>query len=436
MVRLSGPAAAAIGRRVFRCVPPLGTRARRVEYGEVCDRTGARVDTALAWVLRGPLSYTGEDMVEITTHGSDVVLERVLNAALEAGAALAGPGEFTRRAFLNGRLDLLQAEAVVDVIQAGGRRSLGLAYGHLRGRLSREVDALTASLTAVLAELEVGLDFPEDEVEPRGRVDLARGLERFVSRADALLDTFEGARRRQQGRLVALVGRPNVGKSTLLNALLGEERAIVTPVPGTTRDLVEGRCVWSGEIVRLVDTAGLRAGGEEVEKQGVARARSVLTAADVVVPVLDGSVPWTAEDGEVAAAVAGRPVVWVVSKGDLPRQLQLPQGVPGVADGAGPVEVSGLLGTGLGALRAAVVDRWEVSGSGQEVALTRQRHRDLLTRAREGAAHGHRALAGGEPEECAAAALRGALGALGELVGREVDDAVLDQIFSEFCIGK
>jgi len=443
MVRLSGARAVAIGRRVFRCHPPLGARSRRVEYGCVCDREGRELDTALGWVLRGPRSYTGEDMVEITTHGSDVVLERVLDAARAAGADLAGPGEFTRRAFLSGRLDLVQAEAVVDVIRAGGQLSLGQAYGHLSGALSREVEGLRARLAAVLAQLEVGLDFAEEDVAPQGREELLAELDAFVSRAAALVETFEGARRRQEGRLVVLVGRPNVGKSTLLNALLGEERAIVTAVPGTTRDLVEGRCVWAGESVRLVDTAGLdgheRGGAVDVvEREGMARARAVVARADVVVALVDGSAPWSPGDAAVAAAVAGWRTVWVVSKADLPRRLCLEEAPGGALAGAAAIAVSAQEGMGLQTLREAVTQQWSQAarGGGEEVVLTRQRHREALLRACEGAEAGRQALAGEEPPECAAAALHGSLGALGELLGRDVGDDVLDAIFSEFCIGK
>jgi len=433
MVRLSGAAAVPIGRTIFQSSPALGARPRRVEYGDVCDRRGQRLDTALGWALRAPRSYTGEDMVEITTHGSDLVLEGVLDAALAAGAVLAGPGEFTRRAYLNGRLDLVQAEAVIDVIQAGGWEGLEQAYGHLQGRLSREVNGLVDLLTQTLAQIEVSLDFADEDTEPRSRGTLVGELDGFTRRADALLETFEGARRRLEGRLVTLIGRPNVGKSTLLNALLGEERAIVTPVPGTTRDLVEGRCVWSGNTVRLVDTAGLRSSPDIVEAEGVARARSSLEAADVVVAVLDRSRPWSTDDDLVVEAAAGRPTVWVLNKVDLPGEMAVPKDATG--DGAA-LETSGLRGENLEALRLAVVGRWQTRGAAPDVTLTRQRHHDLLTRAREGAVLGRGALSRGEPEECAAAALHGALAALGALVGRQVDEDVLDRIFNEFCIGK
>lgn len=433
MVRLSGAAAVSIGRTIFHSSPALGTRPRRVEYGAVRDRRGQRLDTALGWSLAAPRSYTGEDMVEITTHGSDLVLEGVLDAALAAGAVLAGPGEFTRRAFLSGRLDLVQAEAVIDVIQAGGRQGLEQAYGHLRGRLSREVDELVDLLTRVVAQIEAHLDFAEEDIEPRDRRGLVGDLDLFERRAGALLETFEGARRRLEGRLVTLIGQPNVGKSTLLNALLGEERAIVTAVPGTTRDLVEGRCVWSGNAVRLVDTAGLRSSPNAVEVEGVARARSSLAAADVVVAVLDRSQAWSPDDDLIVEAVAGRPTVWVLNKADLPGQMRVPETA---TDGAALLEVSALRGENLEALRLAVTGCWQTPGAAPEVALTRQRHHDLLAKARAGARLGRGALSGGEPEECAAAALHGALAALGALLGYHVDDGVLDRIFSEFCIGK
>ena len=433
MLRLSGPDAVAFARRVFRSRPPVGVHPRRVQCGVALDGEGAELDAALAWVLPAPGSYTGEDTVEITTHGSDVVLERLLDAALGAGAQLAGPGEFTRRAFLNGRLDLTQAEAVVDLIQASGTWGVQAAYGHLRGHLSDAVRQLKDEVVGILAWLEAGLDFAGEDVPERPPSQIAASLSGVMGQMEGLVQTFEGARRRQDGRLVALVGRPNVGKSTLLNALLGEERAIVTSLPGTTRDLVEGRAVWAGQIVRLVDTAGLRSAPEAIEAEGVARARGAAHAADVVLAVYDGSCAWTPEDAQVAAEVAGRPVIVVVTKCDLPRALCLPPGLGGAGEA---VEVSGLRRTGLGHLRAQAQASWRREPAPAGLVLTRSRHRDLVGRACQRVGAARQELEEGGLPEAAAAALHGALADLGALLGEAVDESVLDRIFSEFCIGK
>ena len=288
IVRLSGPGAIQIGRRVFRSTPPLGERIRHIEYGRVVDGN-REIDTGLAWALKAPNSYTGEDTIEISCHGSSLVLETLVQVSVANGAVPASQGEFTRRAFLNGRLDLLQAEAVVDLIQAGNKFDLENAYGHTRGRLSNLVRQLKSRLIRSLSLLEVGLDFSDEDVDEVCRQQILDEIHKAIESGRQLSDTFEGSRRRQDGLLVVLAGRPNVGKSTLLNSLLGEEKAIVTPIPGTTRDLVEGRTTWAGETVRVLDTAGLRVGGGLVEKEGIRRTRESIANADLVLAILDAS---------------------------------------------------------------------------------------------------------------------------------------------------
>ena len=432
LVRISGPKALSIGRALFHSRPVLGTRIRRVEYGRI-QVDGLDMDTALAWVLQAPHSYTGEDTVEISCHGSVLLLELLVQAALAKGAVAAGPGEFTRRAFLNGRLDLLQAEAVVDLIQADSKANLSTAYGHLNGLLSDRVNALKARIVKVLSLLEIGLDFSEEDLGVIARREVVDELHHSFQDAQLLADTFAGSRRRQGGLLVAIIGNPNVGKSTLLNALLGEERAIVTPIPGTTRDLVEGRVVWGGELIRLVDTAGLRSEAGPIEKEGIQRAVATAEKADFVLIVVDASRPWEDEQ-TLFDSLRGKTGLVVHNKSDLPKALQLPKG--GLLD-LPNTEISATTGAGLAILREQILSlmpRNALPDGG--VSLTRQRHMESLQTALD---HIEKALDmahNKELDECIAAELQEVLWSLGEMLGEQVSEEVLDRIFADFCIGK
>ena len=430
IVRLSGPEAVSIGRQVFHCSPPLGTRIRYVEYGHV-RVDGRAIDVGLAWVLKGPHSYTGEDMVEISCHGSTLILEALVQAALSRGAVLAAPGEFTRRAFLRGRIDLLQAEAVIDLIQAGSRSSLDNAYKLISGHLSRLIQELRSRIVQILSFLEVGLDFAEEEseIEP-GRI--LCEIQEVIDRAVQLVDTFEGSRQRQRGFAVAIVGRPNVGKSTLLNTLLGEERAIVTPVPGTTRDLVEGLTSCGGELVRLIDTAGLCTARDPVEREGVARAMRAVESADLVLAVLDASRKWEEEDGEVLELLRERKGIVVLNKVDLPRGLEISP----LFDDMVFVEISALTGEGIVELRRRILEQMPHPRTVDGVGITRQRHRDCLLRVVDRMRTAKEMVVSLHPDECIVAEVREALEALGEILGEDVGGDVLDRIFSDFCIGK
>ena len=433
IVRLSGSRAIQIGRKVFRSTPTLGERIRYIEYGRIVD--GDReIDTGFAWALKAPHSYTGEDTIEISCHGSWLVLETLVHVSVACGAVLATPGEFTRRAFLNGRLDLLQAEAVIDLIQAGSKFDLDNAYGHTSGQLSKLVKQLKSCLINALSLQEIGLDFSEEDVDEVSRRQIQEKIQGAVDLGRQLADTFEGSRRRQDGLLIVLVGRPNSGKSTLLNGLLGEEKAIVTPIPGTTRDLVEGRAVWAGESVRLVDTAGIRAAGDQVEREGICRAVKSVEAADLVLAILDSSREWQDADDEVLKLIHGRPGILVLNKQDLNRRLVLPE----------PyrfeyycVEVSALHGTGLNLLRKQVMQMMPRTNLVEGVGITRQRHYECLLRAATRAEKARFMLEGGRPDECVAAELRDALNALEEMLGEgDIEEDLLDKIFSDFCIGK
>ena len=397
-----------------------------MHHGRVVDRRGVPLDAALAWYMQSPRSYTGEDTVEVTTHGSDALLDLVLEAAVHHGAQIAEPGEFTRRAFMNGRMDLLQAEAVVDLICAGSRQGLQAAYGVVSGRLTQLVGSMREELTRALVHLEAGLDFVEDvNTEELEEVDgIVRGV---IDQGRELLETFEGARRRRDGWRVAIVGRPNAGKSTLLNAMVGENRAIVSDEPGTTRDWVEGEVVWDGERIRLVDTAGMCEGAGRIEAAAVGRSRQQAAEADVVVAVVDGSERRRVRTGEISDPGWGATVV-VVSKTDLPRQAR-------VGGEAGAIEVSAPTGAGLAELRSRILSALPTREPADGAALLRDRHHEALSRVVEQAEGSLRDLSAG-CHELAAARLSDASLRIGELLGESAGEEVLDRIFSEFCIGK
>lgn len=431
MVRLSGPQAVPIGRQLFHCRPPLGTRSRRVEYGQIMAGQ-AEIDRGLAWVLKGPRSYTGEDTVEISCHGSPLLLDRVVTAALGLGAVLARRGEFTQRAYLNGRLDLAQAEAVLDLIRAGSERERSAAYGVLAGGLGAQVARVRHHLTQALAIVEASLDFPENDLPPAHMYGALIETEEATSLAHQLVAAGE-ANEPWLGRIeVVITGPPNVGKSTLLNRLVGAERAIVDAEPGTTRDLVRAQCLWGGLAVEVVDTAGLRVPISSVEAEGIRRTQAAVAGAGVVLVVLDGSTPWQAEDEEAWRTGGARGVV-VVNKADLPCRKEIPEEV---ASGGPVVWISATNGTGVEEMIAVARGMVRPLVETEGVVLTRERHRRCLAEVAERASGAGVTLRSGGLPECAAADLREALATAGEIVGIDVGEDVLETIFSEFCVGK
>lgn len=424
LVRLSGADALAASEGVFQSRQSLASRPRQVTFGHIISPEGGAVDTALAWYLPAPSTYTGECVVEISTHGSDAVLDLVVEGGLRGGARLAEPGEFTRRAFLNGRMDLLQAEAVADVIQAQSQGSLRAAYGVLGGDLSTRVEGLRELLVKALARIESQLDFSEDvSVEELHGVDEI--LQQAQDEAERLVSSFEGARARVQGFRVVLAGPPNVGKSTLFNALLGEDRSIVTEVPGTTRDWVEATTTWNGETIRLVDTAGLRDTADVIERAGVERTQQQLGGADLILRVSDGtaSLPPDSRAGQPGEETR---TLHVRSKADQ---------APPIPSGDLSLAVSSHTGQGLQELQQAITGRM-TTHRGQQVGPTRERHKEGLEAICEAIRQGRTRLAQDDAPELAATDLHAGLGHVGDLLGENTDEAVLDRIFSEFCIGK
>ena len=430
-MRCSGPDARAIATRVFRSREPL--RDRAVVYGEIVDAGGAVIDRGLALAMDAPRTVTGEDVVELHVHGSPVVARETLRALLHAGARTAGPGEFTRRAFLNGKLDLSAAEAVADVIDAESRAAARAAQANLAGGLRSAVDAARTALAAVLEELAGAIDYPDEVPEPpRERVRAA--VDDVDTQLAALVGDWERGRFVREGVSLAIVGPPNAGKSSLLNALLGEERAIVSDIPGTTRDVIEESFAVDGVPVRVLDTAGLHASDDAIERIGIDRARRALGAAAVALVVVDGSRALDADARAVLEQTRARDRVVLFNKRDL--------GATGY-DARDAAERDALSGS---AFEAATLDAVRVAIAragwhGETVDLARPhlasaRQADAVARGREALGHARSTLDAGDPVDLLAPDLVAAAAALGEVTGAAATEAVLDGVFARFCIGK
>ena len=440
IIRASGPDAERIGHTLFRPRnAPEAFRSHRLYHGDIlCPSTGRILDEVLVAFLRAPHSFSGEDTLEIHCHGGPLILEEVLQAVLRAGARPAGPGEFTRRAFLNGRIDLTQAEAVQEMISARTARGLDLAIGHLGGGLTRAIGELRASVLDILTLLEAEIDFQEeDEIEAAPREGLLDQLRGITARIEELTASYGEGRIVRDGARVVITGKANVGKSSLFNRLLGEKRAIVTPHAGTTRDFIEESVSIRGIPVRFVDTAGIRESQDPIEKEGIDLVWQQAAAADAVVIVLDGSSPLTAEDRSIVEANRGRNLVVAINKCDLTRVLD-GNSLPEELSDRKLLPISAKTGEGLDALRDAVHDTINRSTveCHSDTVLTNLRHRVALERAYTSLRTAEQSLSGGLSPEFAAFDLREALGTLGEVTGQTVTEEVLDRIFSTFCIGK
>ncbi len=436
VVRISGPSALHIAKRIFRGRREgMELKSHRLYHGEIVDpERGERIDEVLLAFLKGPHSYTGEDTIEIYGHGGTLVLTRVLEVALRCGARLAEPGEFTKRAFLNGRLDLSQAEAVIDVIRAKTDLSLAIAQDQLKGRLSMEIKRLKDGLTDLLAHVEAELDFPEEEdVDELSAEAIISGISEARRGIEALLATYEEGIALREGLKVVILGRPNAGKSSLLNALLMEERAIVTPIPGTTRDVIEEVLDIKGVPVRLMDTAGLREAKDEVESIGLRFTRERMEAADLILYVIDGS-GRVDEDLEVLRGIKKRVIV-VINKEDLIDEVRLRE-LEALFWGYKRVVTSALYGRGIDGLKDAIYREVVRHPGRTEVIITRERHKVCLEEALQALSRGEEVLNKRLPREFLASELRIALDRLGRITGEVTTEEILDRIFSHFCVGK
>ena len=445
ILRLSGPGAAQAAAHIFR---PLGKTPlseapdRQLLYGRVFDQAGDLLDTGLAFVSRAPHSYTGEETAEIQCHGSPVVLSLVLDALCAAGARLARPGEFTQRAFLNGKLDLTQAEAVIDLIDAETPAAARQAAGQLNGALSRQIDGIYSALTDLMAHFCAVLDYPDEDIGPLEAEQIGGVLSAAAGELRRLLETYQRGRFLVRGVPCAIVGLPNAGKSSLLNALVGYQRAIVTDIPGTTRDTVEERCMLGGVLLRLIDTAGLRETDDPVERLGVARSRQALAEADLVLAVCDGTQPLREEDHDLLRqALAQADTILLANKRDLP-DFALPQ--PAANDAPNTLTVvplSAKTGDGLDTLETTLAQRAEtlLPQAAQSAAgelLTNQRQTQAAQRALDGVTRAKDALDLGMTPDALLTDVEAALEALGELTGRTVREDITARIFSRFCVGK
>jgi tRNA modification GTPase len=444
IVRMTGPGSPAILAALFRPGSPAPGRRLwpfvpyHLHYGHILEpQTGEVVDQVLAVHMPAPRTYTRQDVVEIDGHGGIVALRRILDLCLSQGARLAEPGEFTARAFLNGRLDLAQAEAVLDVVRAKTDRSLQAAMGQLAGHLSGEVRALRTTLLGALSYLEASIDFPEDEIPPQDvEPDLeqaAAGLARLLADADRGIIYRQGVR-------AAIVGRPNVGKSSLLNRLLRTNRAIVTDSPGTTRDTLEETLNLQGVPVVLIDTAGIASPQNEVEALGIERSRAALAQAGLALLVLEAGRPPDEADFAIAGLIGTTPAIVVLNKVDLvagPPESSLTAGMRSCLANAPIVPVSALTGCGMDGLEHAVVEA-VLSGqvTGTAPTVTNPRHKEALGRALHHVRAGQRGHLGGLGAELVAIDLSAAVHALGEITGQTAGTDLLSDIFSSFCVGK
>ena len=437
IVRISGPETAAIADAAFRPADgkPMSSHAcRKLVYGELLNAAGETLDYCLCTISRAPNSYTGEDTAELQCHGSPVVLRAALTRLFELGARQAGPGEFTKRAFLNGRMDLTQAEAVVDIIDAESAVAAVNAAGQLAGAVTRRTDEVYELLTDIAAHFAAALDYPDEDIEPFELEDYARRLDGAIAALEALEATFERGRVLREGLSCALIGRPNAGKSSLMNALLGYERAIVTDIPGTTRDTIEEKLLLGGVLLRLTDTAGLRSAAGEVEKLGVRRAMEAAERAELVLAVFDGSEPLSEADGETLSAAAGaRKALAVINKADLPQALES-SGLPDCF--AGVVRLSAKTGEGLDGLSTAVRELFPQPEAPAGEILTNARQAEAVRRALTSLRAARDAMREGVTPDAVLTEAESAREALGELNGRSVTDDVTERIFSRFCVGK
>ncbi|MCD8321267.1 MAG: tRNA uridine-5-carboxymethylaminomethyl(34) synthesis GTPase MnmE [Oscillospiraceae bacterium] len=431
IIRISGPEALAAVDKVF--TPSRGAAMsqrpdRQLVLGCLTVPGGELVDQCLATVSRGPNSYTGEDTAELQCHGSPVVLRLGLESLFAVGVRQAQAGEFTKRAFINRRMDLTQAEAVIDLIDAETEQAAENAAAQLDGAIRRRTDGIYDSLTAICSHYHAVIDYPDEDIEPFVLESYAHTLEEAGGEMERLLATFRRGSVMKSGVPCAILGRPNAGKSSLLNAILGYDRAIVTPIPGTTRDTVEERAVLGGVLLRMADTAGLRETDDPVERLGVARTRQAVEGAELVLAVFDGSVPETEEDRAVLAAAENAPrSVLLCNKSDLP-QLWRPSGA---------ISISAKTGAGLDALEQAVAALFpqEESVPAGEI-LTNPRQADAVARALDYIHAASKAMTDGFPPDAVLTEIEGALSALGELSGRSVREDVTNGIFARFCVGK
>ena len=437
IVRLSGPQAIAIAMRVFRPANPGQSLAKMKGYTGCLGRIYEKnedVDDAIAFVYRGPKSYTGEDVVELSSHGGLWIVQKVLRLCLEQGSHPAQPGEFTKRAFLNSKLDLLQAEAVMDLIHAKGDAALRAALAGRDGRLSTKITAIVENLVRQSAHLAAWADYPEEDIEAVDADLMKTELEQSHHQLADLLATSDAGRLLQEGIRTAIIGRPNVGKSTLMNLLTGHQRSIVTEIPGTTRDVVEESVRMGDFVLRLYDTAGIRETDDKIESIGVEKSKELLETAELVLVLFDGAQPLTEQDKILVQAVQNRPAIAVINKADLPQQVAPAELTPSFA---AVVEASAATGTGRENLEQAILSLLKLDTFDPTQAIVgSERQRLALIQAQGAVEEALQALAMGMTYDAVNADIDFALDILLALTGERVAEKVVDEVFSSFCVGK
>jgi len=438
IIRLSGPRAIAIAHALWHSLAP-NPAPRELRLGEIRDpSTGATLDRAMCAIFPAPRSLTGEDVAELHCHGGVYLVRRILALAADAGARIAEPGEFTRRAYLNGRIDLTAAEAIADLVEARGEAALTQAIAQLGGALADRVEGLREKVIAIRAHLEAEIDFSEEDLSLPSRAVIAADIESLAADIRLLRDSFVRGRLTREGARAAIIGKPNVGKSSILNLLLGADRAIVTPIPGTTRDVIEDSISLGPWPLVLADTAGIREGRDEVERLGIARTRISAAEADMLIAVFDSSRAFDSDDADLISATRDRPGVALLNKRDLPqtlygaelrqRGLKLPI-----------LDFSAVSAIGLNHLRDELTRTIEAMADGSSattIAISRERHRAALAQAGEALDSARAAAIASMPPEIVAVDIALATEALGSITGTISSEDILDAIFRQFCIGK
>jgi len=439
IVRISGPDSFEIASKIFKGRKPFEKlKDHTINFGRIVDpATGEMLDDVLVSKMYGPKTYTGEDIVEINCHGGTVMVNRILELVLRIGARLAEPGEFTKRAFLNGKIDLSQAEAVIDIINAKTSESSKVAFAQLEGKLSEKIRSARKSLIDLIAHIEVTLDYPEYDIEKITEEMVQKSLMEINGMLGRIVKDFERGRIIREGINAVIVGRPNVGKSSLLNELIGKSKAIVTDIPGTTRDILEEYVNIHGIPVRITDTAGIRETEDLVEKIGVEKAKKAIDEADLAILMIDGSKGLTDEDKDIIQQLAGKKVIVLINKVDISDNAKIEE-MENELKAFKPVRTSMVDGEGIEELEKEIARLFlqgEVVGS-DEILITNVRHKKLIDDAQGSINRALEALDTGMPIDCASIDIKDAAEYLGQITGESVSEDVMHSIFSRFCIGK
>ena len=440
IVRLSGSMAIDILNKVFkgkRNKSALDIPSRVVSYGHIVDEHDHVIDEVLTIIMRKPYSYTTEDVVEIHCHGGIIPVRKIIELVLKHGAVMAEPGEFTKRAFLNGRIDLTQAEAVIDVITSKTETGLNAALSQLEGELSKELHSIMGDLLSILAHIEASIDFPEHDIEEVTQDNILKASIKVVDALRKLKDSFEEGKIIRDGLSTAIVGSPNVGKSSLLNILIKENRAIVTDIPGTTRDIIEEYLNMGGILVKLIDTAGIRETEDVVEKIGVERTKAAIKDAEVVIFVVDASMPLTLEDYEILELIKGKKVIVAANKIDKGVNDDVNKLID-IFKHENIIKMSVKQKIGIDELEVKIKDlvyHGQASVSKNKM-VTNIRHKDLLDKALDGVSRAIEGLKDGVPIDLLSVDIKEAWRRLGQITGDVVEEDIINEIFSKFCIGK